>query len=78
MKITNLDIVKSEKRFAFLSINRSVKSNKALRESIVKKGVLNPLIIMNASDIDDDTILDQFIGPNQWLGNRFSGKWSFG
>lgn len=67
MKITNLDIVKSEKRFAFLSINRSVKSNKALRESIVKKGVLNPLIIMNASDIDDDTML--YDGADVLKGN---------
>lgn len=57
MKIVNIDIAKSEKRFGFLSINRSVKSNKVLRESIIKRGVLNPLIVINASDIEDNTML---------------------
>lgn len=57
MKIVNIDVAKGEKKFAFLKINRDVKSNKVLRESIIKRGVLNPLIIMNASDVDADTIL---------------------
>ena len=45
MKIVNIDVAKGEKKFAFLKINRDVKSNKVLRESIIKRGVLNPLII---------------------------------
>lgn len=57
MLLKSFDLANSEVKFVFLSINRNVVSNKSLRESISKKGVLSPITIIPVEELDDEVKL---------------------
>ncbi len=52
MRIIKINLIKESENFYFLNANRNVQNNKVLKESIIKKGVLDPIKVMKASDVD--------------------------
>ena len=57
MDLKKTNLAEGKVKFLFMTNNRSISQNKALRESILKKGVLQPLTVIRAADVDDDISL---------------------
>lgn len=57
MKLLEENLSDGRVKFLFMENNRSVSQNKALRASILEKGVLQPLTVIRAADVDDGIIL---------------------
>ena len=57
MILKSFDLANSTVKFVFLSINRNVVSNKSLRASIAKRGVLMPITVIPVEELDDEAKL---------------------
>lgn len=57
MDLKKANLAEGKVKFLFMTNNRSVSQNKALRESILRNGVLQPLIVIRAADVDDGILL---------------------
>lgn len=57
MELKKANLAEGKGKFLFMENNRSISQNKALRESILKKGVLQPLTVIRAADVDDGIAL---------------------
>lgn len=57
MDLKKANLTEGKVKFLFMQNNRSVSQNKALRESILKNGVLQPITVIRVADVDDDIML---------------------
>ena len=53
MDLKKTNLLEGKVKFLFMTNNRSISQNKALRESILRNGVLQPLTVIRAADVDD-------------------------